>query len=155
MHDTTRKGGYTYKKIFDAIILKIQTTFDGGRYIVKLLRSKIKDGPPQPIRGLSQKTDLLEKAVEQESLNRKYEAQLSYYFMAESQFEDNWITAYGLIFDIYCSKEMCRTIMEVSDYEARILDNLLELLKEIERLVHVPRKAKYPTVALIKTLSNL
>ena len=82
MHDTTRKGGYTYKKIFDAIILKIQTTFDGGRYIVKLLRSKIKDGPPQPIRGLSQKTDLLEKAVEQESLNRKYEAQLSYYFRA-------------------------------------------------------------------------
>ena len=83
LHDATRKGGYTYKKIYDAIILKIQTTFDGRRYVVKSLRSKTKDGPPQPVRGLSQKTDLLEKVVEQESFNRKFEAQLSYYFTAE------------------------------------------------------------------------
>ena len=40
LHDTSRKGGYTYKKIFDAIVLKIQTTFDGGRYVIKSLRGK-------------------------------------------------------------------------------------------------------------------
>ena len=59
-----------------------------------------------------------------------------------------------MVFDTYCSKEMQRTIMEVSDYDTRILDNPLELLKEIERLVHVPRKAEYPTIVLIETLSN-
>ena len=89
LHDTSRKGGYTFKKIFNAIILKIQTTFDGGRYIVKSLRGKAKEGPPVPARGQSQKTDQLERAIEQESLNRKYEAQLAYYFTTESQFENN------------------------------------------------------------------
>ena len=155
LHDTSRKGGYTYKKIFDAIVLKIQTTFDGGRFVVKSLRGKAKEGPILPTRGQSNKTDQLERAIEQESLNRKYEAQLSYYFTAESQFEDNWVKAYGLIYDTYCSKEMQRTIMEVSDYDTRILDNPLELLKEVERLVHVPRRAEYPTIALIETLSNV
>ena len=155
LHDTSRKGGYTYKKIFDAIVLKIQTSFDGGRFVVKSLRGKVKEGPVLPTRGQSNKTDQLERAIEQESLNRKYEAQLSYYFTAESQFEDNWVKAYGLIYDTYCSKEMQRTIMEVSDYDTRILDDPLELLKEVERLVHVPRKAEYPTIALIETLSNV
>ena len=81
--------------------------------------------------------------------------QLSYYFTAEARFEDNWIKAYGMIFDVYSSKEMQRTIKEVSDYDTRILDDPLELLKEIERLVHVPRKAEYPTIALIETLNNV
>ena len=45
--------------------------------------------------------------------------------------------------------------MEVLDYNTRILDNPLELLKEIKRLVHVPRKADYPTIALIETLNNI
>ena len=155
LHDSSRKGGYTYKKIFDAIILKIQTTFEGGRYVVTSLRGKVKGGPPAPVRGISQKVDLTEKTIEQESLNRKYDAQCGYYFTSESQFEDNWVKAYGLIFDNYCSNEMKRTIMEVSDYDTRILDDPLELLKEIERLVHVPRKADYPSIALIETLSNI
>ena len=40
-------------------------------------------------------------------------------------------------------------------YDTRILADPLELLKEIERLVHVPRKAEYPTIALIETLNNV
>ena len=40
LHDGSRDNGYTFKKITQAIILKIQTTFNGGRYIVTLLRSR-------------------------------------------------------------------------------------------------------------------
>ena len=46
-------------------------------------------------------------------------------------------------------------IRELPNYEADVLDEPLQLLIEIERLMHVPRKAVYPTLAIIETLSNL
>ena len=49
LHDSGSRGnGYTFEKITQAIILKIQTTFNGGRYIVTSLRSRVKQGPPMP-----------------------------------------------------------------------------------------------------------
>ena len=44
-------------------------------------------------------TDIALKAIGQEIFNRKYEAQLAHYFTQEIDFEDNWVKAYGLIFD--------------------------------------------------------
>ena len=93
LHDGSRGNGYTFEKITQAIILKIQTTFTGGRYIVNSLRAQIKDGPAVPTRGTSVKTDAALKAIEQETLNRKYEAQLAHYFAQEMDFEDNWVKA--------------------------------------------------------------
>ena len=46
-------------------------------------------------------------------------------------------------------------IKQTIDYESRIRDNPLALLEEIEKLMHVPRRAEYPIIALIQTLSNL
>ena len=46
-------------------------------------------------------------------------------------------------------------LKELPDFETRVRDEPLELLKEIERLMHVPRKASYPVLALVETLSGL
>ena len=80
VHDGSRRGGYTFKKITQAVILKIKTTFQGGRYIVNSLRARRKLGPATPTRGTSVITDVALKAIEQETFNRKYEAQLAHYF---------------------------------------------------------------------------
>ena len=46
-------------------------------------------------------------------------------------------------------------LKELNNYETEVLDNPLKLLEEIEKLMHVPRKAVYPVLALIETLTNL
>ena len=88
-------------------------------------------------------------------MNRKYEAQLAHYFAQEMDFEDNWVKAYGLIFETYCSRDMQVAVRELVDYKTRTLDNLLELLIDVEKLMQVPQKALYPTLALLETISSL
>ena len=63
--------------------------------------------------------------------------------------------AHGLIYHSYCSSQMQIAIKELANYESDVLDNPLQLLVEIEKLMHVPRKVVYPTLALIETLSSL
>ena len=141
LHDSARKGVYSYHQIHDAIIIKVQTTLYGGRFVFKSLMDTVKSGSEVPVRGQSQKVDNLEKMIEQESFNRKYKAQLAHYFSAESNFEDNWIKAYGLIYNTYCGSKLQLAIKQKIDYESRIRDNPLALLEEIEKLMHVPRRA--------------
>ena len=155
LHDGSRGNGYTFEKITQTIISKIQTAFTGGQYIVNSLRAKAKIGPAIPTRGTSTIVDATLKAVEQETLNRKYEAQLAHYFGQEMEFEDNWVKAYGLIFESYCSRDMQIAVRELVDYETRTIDNPLELLIDVEKSMHVPRKAVYPELALLDTISSL
>ena len=155
LHDGSSKRAYTYEKIKEAMILKSQTNFTSARYVVSSLRKKVKDGPPVPVRELSSKTNADEKAIEQETLNRKYEAKSAHYYNQETLFEDNWIKVYGLIYRGYCSSQMQLAIKELPNYESEVLDDPLKLLEEVEKLMHVPRKVVYPVLTLIETLSNL
>ena len=115
----------------------------------------MKIGPAVPKTDTSTKSNTAAKAIEQETFNRKYEAQLAHYFRAEAEFEDNWVNAFGLILDNYCSCDMQVSVRELMDYEARVQDNPLELLVEVEKLMHVPHKAVHPILALIDTLMSL
>ena len=46
-------------------------------------------------------------------------------------------------------------VKELPEYESWIRDNPVELLKEVEKLSHVPRKAQYPVLALLEALSGM
>ena len=78
LHDGGSRRTYTFEKIKEAMILKIQTDFTSARYVVSSLRKKVKEGPPTPVRETSTKTDVNQKVIEQETMNRKYEAKLAY-----------------------------------------------------------------------------
>ena len=80
------------------------------------LRVRKRLGPATPTRGTSVITDEALKAIEQETFNRKYEAQLAHYFTQEMDFEENWVKAYGLIFDTYCSRDMQVALCELVSY---------------------------------------
>ena len=64
--------------------------------------------------------------------------------------ESIWIDFYT-----YCSRDMQAAFRDSVDYKTIALDNPLELLEDIEKLMHVPRKAVYPTLALLETISSL
>ena len=155
LHDPSRKGGYTYERLHEAIVIKIQKEFTSGRHIVQSLRNGAKAGPAIPTRDVSTLADAEQKRIQQETHNRKYDAELNYYFTANAEFENNWQKAYGLIFDSYCSKDMQLALKELPDFDSRVRDDPLELLREAERLTHVPKKALYPILALVETLAGL
>ena len=64
LQDSGNKKAYTFEKIKEAVILKIQTDFQAGRYVVSSLRSKVKSGPPTPTRETSSKTNEDERKIE-------------------------------------------------------------------------------------------
>ena len=155
LHDGSNKRTYTYEKIKEAMILKIQTDFTSSRYVVSSLRNKIKEGPPIPVREISRNPDEEMRSIEQETFNRRYEAKSAHFYSQETLLEDNWIKAYGLIYRGYCSSQMQLAIKELPNYDTEVLDDPLRLLEEVEKLMHVPRRAVYPVLSLIETLSNV
>ena len=55
-----------------------------------------------------------------------------------------------IILDNYCSQDTQVTVKELPDNKSRIKENPLELLTKVEKIMHVPRKVVYPTLALFE-----
>ena len=68
---------YTYDKIFEAIVLKIQKDVENSWYLVNSLRNRVKKGPDSPTTETSSKTDANQKVVEQERFNRKFQMKMA------------------------------------------------------------------------------
>ena len=139
LHDSQRKGSYTSAKITEAIITKIQKEFEGGRLIANSLRNKVKAGPTLPTLKQSAKVNQDEKDAENKSFQCQFDAQMKHYFTIEERFENEWVRAYSLIYDSYCTSDLKVAIKEEPDFESRIRDDPVELLKEVERLGSIPR----------------
>ena len=105
LHDAQGKGQYTCAKITEAIIVKIQKEFNGGRLIANSLRSKVKTGPTMPVLKQSSKTDPDEKNRENRSFECQFDAQMNNHFKIEERFENEWVRAYSLIYDSYCTRD--------------------------------------------------
>ena len=70
------------------------------------------------------------------------------------KFDSLWVKTYALIWDGYCSKEMRVTLQEMPDFDTKIKREPLILLERIEQLMHMPEKAKYPSLTTVEILSN-
>ena len=99
-------------------------------------------------------TDPDEKAAEDESLKAEWKIDFQIFRDSEKRFKNNWQKAYAMIWKGYCSKEVQVAIEEISDFASRIENDPLELLKEVETLMHVPQRAKYPPLTLVEVLSE-
>ena len=156
-HDALKKNGYTFEKIQEAAILKLQTTLVNGRYVVKSLRDRVKKGPPEPVLQTSTKgaddSDPL-RIKEQKQFDMNHSSKFDYWCQQNNEFEENWEKAYGIIFSQYCSNTMQLAMKEHPDFESRIRDDPMELLIEVEKAMHVPMKSAYPVLTLIDTLCS-
>ena len=155
MHDSqARKTSESFDKIKKAIILKIQETFEESLNIVESLEKKMKKvlKKPELKDYKSEKIDPDEKALENEQLKEEWKQDYDWYKKDMRRFNENCSKAYALIWKNYCSKEVHIALEEMSDFESRIKNNPLELLKETETLMHVPQRAKYPPLTLVEVL---
>ena len=84
LHDSQRKGSYTCAKITEAIIIKIQKEFEGGRLIANSLRKKVKEGPTLPTLQQSTKTDRDDKEKENKNFQCQFDAQMKNYSQSKN-----------------------------------------------------------------------
>ena len=155
MHDAqARKTSESYEKIRKAIILKIHESFEDSANVVESLRKKQKIAVAKPDwkNYISQEANPADRAEEQKHLDAEREADLKEYKEEVKLFKNNWSKAYAMIWKNYCSKEVQVAVEEIADFDVRIKNDPLELLKEVETLMHVPQRAKYPPLTLVEVL---
>ena len=151
------KNPYTFEKIEEAIILKIQTTFEGVTVpdVVRSLRTRKVHVYKEPELVVSIETDQDKFRAEERRNAVRYDKQYDRWESNVAEFNSLWVKAYGLIWDSYVSSDRRRIIKEMSQFDGTILDDPLALLKAVEHQVHVPSRAVYPTLTLIESLTRL
>ena len=153
MHDSAqRKTSESFGKIRDAIILKINKTFDAPLEVVESIRTGAKIIPNEPTLVSSTAADPLVKQAEDALNLEKWKIEFSFYYTRKDKLEASFTKAFSLIWENYCAKEMQVAIQEIPDFGTRIRDNPIELLKVVESLMHTPERAKYPPLTLVEVM---
>ena len=91
-HDTAKKNGYMFDKIKEAAILKLQTTLENGRYVVKSLRDRVKKGPDTPTLQTStagRDANDPARVREQSQYNMRYRSQYDFWCKKNEEFEES------------------------------------------------------------------
>ena len=155
MHDSdARKKSELFEKIREAIVLKIQKTFEKNADIATSIESGTKHTFTEPTMKTSSHATPAFAARQDRVFEIEYEAKLLRHMAKEEEFENNWVKAYALIFESYCSKGIQVALKELPIFETQIKNNPLGLLENVRKLMHTPERAKYPQLTLIEVLSN-
>ena len=153
----------TYDTVREHIIQDIQKKFKYGSDMVKAIRDDAYTDPGQgkPARQIADLYDERNKRkdnvllrIEQDGYDLEYTEDLRNYNARVYTYEENKHRAYALIFG-YCNKTMQNRIEEISDFETRVRNDPLELLREIKMKMYDPARAKYEFVSLTKFITRI
>ena len=144
LHYSRKQQGHTYDTVKDQIIQYAKKNLKNSLDMAKMLRSGMYAIPGiKPMRlieeerliyqGLSddKKPSKDKLQVLQDGHDIEYHEELCEYNARARKYEENKSKTYAIIMD-YCNKTMQNRIEEVKDFELRIRNNPLELLKEIK-----------------------
>ncbi len=155
----TQSQSVTYDTVKDHIVQYVQKTYKNGLDIAESLDKEVmKDLTTlSPVRDVSTNTDDATRQVEQDGFDILYKVNLQEHIKRVQQLEENKTKAYSLIYSNYCNRVMQLRVEEHKDFESKIKNDPIELLKAIRILMHDPARAKYPfasmTEALMRVLS--
>ena len=144
----------TYGKVLEKICLRVQQSYKNGAKVAESLRKEKKVVLKQPELTESDKVDTAARALHQKTLDKLWDKELDLYVEKKAELEENYSKAYAFIFEQYCGREMQVTIQELEHYESKILDDPIELLKEVRTLMHTQIKARYPYMTLTENLAS-
>jgi hypothetical protein len=146
-----------YSTVKDVIITYIKKHYKTGLDIAK----SIKEGDiidmtaKRPTREISKETDKAAREMEQKGFDIKYQEELGHYMDRLETFEQELAQVYALIFGSYCTKTMHQRIEEHPDFDTKIENNPVELLKAIQTLTKDPVRARYPYASMHDALATL
>jgi hypothetical protein len=138
----------TYQTVKDYIIQMVQKSFRNGKDVADSLRKmeKIDMTKNMPTRKISRATGT-DKVMEQEGYDMLYKAEIDIYTKRKHEFEDNMNKVYSLIFLQQCNKTIQDRITGHPEFDSKIENDPIELLKAIEVLINDPVRARYPYYA--------
>ena len=93
--------------------------------------------------------------MEQSGLDITYKSKLDEHIKRVNTLKANLVKAYVLIYSQYCSKTMQHQVEEDPDFEKKIGDDPIELLKALKVLMHDTARARYPYTLMTETLTSL
>ena len=106
LHDSTlRKTSESFNKIREAIIIKIEKTFEDSLDIVNSIETKTKKTFSEPQAAEAATTGTAKEKARKDRLSeKKWEILLIRYQEKVDKFESLWVKTYALIWDRYCFK---------------------------------------------------
>jgi GTP1/Obg family GTP-binding protein len=121
----------------DHITQLIQSRYQNGIDIADSLRlmSKVDLDGEIPIMKVSRKTDPEEKEQEQKSFDEVFKAEIANHVLRKVHLRDNMHKAYALIVSKHCSKVIQDRVTSHPDNESKIMNNPIELLRELLRVI--------------------
>ena len=161
-HYSGKHQSNTYDVVKEHIILHIQKNFKHGEDIAKCLREEKFEAPvAKPARqivalptGDISASDQFRMKMKQDGYDLEYTNEMTKYEQCISTYEANKQKAFTLILD-YCNKTMKSRITVMADYETRILNDPIILLKEIKKKMYDPARAKYEYISLTECVSRM
>ena len=143
-HSMQRKSSEYFGKIKEAIITKINLEFDNPIEITESFRMGTENMFSKPVlqKGVGGDDEI--KAEENMMFMEGYKINFTFFPQSELKFKEQWVKAFALIWDSYCSREVCVAIKEMPDFEFVISNDPLILLGMIKSLMHTLERAKYP-----------
>jgi hypothetical protein len=145
----------TYQAVKDSIVQLVQKSFRNGKDIEDSLRKmeKIDMTKNMPTRKLSRAKGT-DKAMEQEGYNILYKAEIDIYTKRQHKFEDNMNKVYSLIL-LHCNKTIQDRITGHPEFDSKIKNDPIELLKAIEILINDPVRARYPYASMTESIPRI
>jgi recombination DNA repair RAD52 pathway protein len=145
----------TYQTVKEYIIQLVQKTHKNGKDVADSLRKmeKINMTKNMPIRRLSQETGA-DKITEQEGFDMLFKAEIEIYTKRKHEFEDNMSKTYSLIYLQNCNKTIQDRITGHPNFESKIENDPLELLKAVEILINDPVRARYPYASVTESITR-
>jgi len=83
-----------------------------------------------------------------------YQVKITRFLKRKKILDSNMSKAYALIFSNYCNKIMQNRVKEHSNFESKIQDNSITVLKAIKTLMHDSVRAKCPYTSLTEVISR-
>jgi hypothetical protein len=147
----------TYQTVKEYIIQLVQKTHKNGKDVADSLRKmeKIDMTKNMPTRRLSQDTGPIRLRNKKDSiLDMLFKAEIKIYTKRKHEFEDNINKTYSLIYLQHCNKTFQDRITGHPEFESKIKNDPIELLKAIEILINDLVRARYPYTSVTESITR-
>ena len=148
---TGDKKSATYGKIVEKIVHRVAKEFDNGIDIsTSIKKLKMVDlDKEKPIKDVSTASPNSAADAENEGFAIIFKEEVGAFIKRKEALRTNKAKAYSLIFENYCGGAMQARLKEHPEFESRIENHPIELLKTVSVLIHDPVRATYPFLSIL------
>jgi hypothetical protein len=146
----------TVQTVKDYIIQLVQKSFRNGKDVADSTRKmeRINMMTKIPIRRLMRASDADDRATEQEGYDILYKAEIDMHTKRKHELEENMNKTYSLKNLQHCNKTRQDRIHAHPDFETKIKNDLIKLLKAIEIWINNPAQARYPYASVTEAMTR-